>query len=154
MKSLQVVVWLLSGTGAMPCRRRMLPAVWSETVAACEANHQILDLCTDARSAGRAAVFLAIELGGNQLALAAGNGIGFGDARHLLQAFPPRAPFDFRHREPFAVRGQQITRRACLQNSVFGRRVLILQGEFLTDQSGNVGQELRYVGFICLQSPS
>jgi hypothetical protein len=31
MNSFQVVVLLLSGTGSMPCQRRVLPTVWSDT---------------------------------------------------------------------------------------------------------------------------
>ena len=31
MKSIQAVVWLRFGAGAIPCRHRTFPTVWSET---------------------------------------------------------------------------------------------------------------------------
>ena len=105
MKSLQVVVLLRSGTGAIPCRRRILPTVWWDNwmsqvgqcsynpvitpagVLASPAHHQILDLGISARPAGRSALFAAIEFLSHQLAIPGENGIGFGEARDWQQAF-------------------------------------------------------------------
>jgi hypothetical protein len=63
------------------------PVVTPAGVLAREANHQILDLWTGARPAPRAAPFGAVEFLSHQLAIPGENGIGFGDARDLLQAF-------------------------------------------------------------------
>jgi hypothetical protein len=87
----------------------MLPTVWSDTghripqigqcsynpvitpagVLASQANHQILDVSTDARPARRSALVAAIEFLSHQLAIPGKNGIGFGEARDLLQSFAP-----------------------------------------------------------------
>ncbi len=72
----------------------------------------------------------------------------------LAAALAPQTLADFRQRGPLAVRQPQIPRRMCLQNPVLGRQILILQQEFLIDQSGNVVQEPRPCGFVCFQSPS
>jgi hypothetical protein len=56
-------------------------------VLASQANHQILDFWTGARPARRAALFAAIEFLSHQLAIPGENGIGFGEARNLLQSF-------------------------------------------------------------------
>src|SRR5215471_5095743 len=63
------------------------PVVTPAGVLASQANHQILDLSTDARPAGRAALSAAVEFLGYQLAIPGENGIGFGDARDGLQSF-------------------------------------------------------------------
>jgi hypothetical protein len=47
-----------------------------------------------------------------------------------------------------AVRHPQILQRMCLQNPVLGRQILILQQEFLIDQSGNVSQEAAPMCFL------
>ena len=63
------------------------PVVAPAGVLASQANHQILDLSTDARPAGRAALLGAVEFFGHQSAIPGENSIGFGEARDLLQAF-------------------------------------------------------------------
>ena len=83
----------------------MLPTVWSDNlmpqvgqrshnpvvapagVLASQANHQIFDLWTGARPAGRSALFAAIEFLSHQFAIPGKNGIGFGEARDGLQSF-------------------------------------------------------------------
>jgi hypothetical protein len=129
------------------------PIVTPARVFMGQANHQILNLGTDAWSARRAAVFRAIELFGTRLAIQP-RMVSFGEARHLQQPFALQTLADFRQRGPLAVRQPQIPRRMCLQNPGLGRQILILQQEFLIDQCCNVRQELRPCGFVCLLSPS
>src|SRR5262249_23794455 len=52
------------------------PVVTPTGVLASQANHQVLDLSTDARPAGRAALFGAVEFLGHQFAISSENGIG------------------------------------------------------------------------------
>src|SRR5215831_1758859 len=63
------------------------PVVTPAGILASQANHQILDLCTGARPARRAAPFGAVEFFSYPLAIPGKNGIRFGDARDWLQAF-------------------------------------------------------------------
>ena len=63
------------------------PVITPAGVLASQANHQIPDLWTGARPARRAALFAAIEFLSHQLAIPGENGIGFGEARDLLQSF-------------------------------------------------------------------
>ena len=63
------------------------PVIAPAGVLASPANHQILDLWTGARPAGRAALLGAVEFFGHQLAIPGENGIGFGEARDWLQSF-------------------------------------------------------------------
>jgi hypothetical protein len=63
------------------------PVIPPAGVLASQANHQILDLCTGARPARRAALLGAIEFLSHQLAIPGKNGIGSGEARNLLQSF-------------------------------------------------------------------
>ena len=63
------------------------PVVAAAGVLASQANHQILDLWTGARPARRAALLGAVEFLSHQSAIPGENGIGFGEARNLLQSF-------------------------------------------------------------------
>jgi hypothetical protein len=63
------------------------PVITPAGVLASQANHQILDLWTGARPAGRAALLGAIEFLSHQASIPGENGIGFGETRNLLQAF-------------------------------------------------------------------
>jgi hypothetical protein len=65
------------------------PVISPAGVLTGQANHQILDLWTGARPAGRAALLGAAEFFGHQSAIPGENGIGFGEARDLLQSFAP-----------------------------------------------------------------
>ena len=76
---------LMSQVGQCPYN----PVVTPAGVLASEANHQILDLWTSARPAGRAALLGAVEFFGHQPAIPGENGIGFGETRDLLQSFAP-----------------------------------------------------------------
>ena len=63
------------------------PVITPAGVLASQANHQILDLWTGARPARRAALLGAVEFLSHQSAIPGENGIGFGEARDLLQSF-------------------------------------------------------------------
>ena len=56
-------------------------------VLASVANHQRFHFGLDPGSAGRAALFAAVEFFSHQCAIPGKNGIGFGNARDLLQSF-------------------------------------------------------------------
>jgi len=62
------------------------PVVAPAGVLASQANHQILDLWIGARPVGRSALFAAIEFLSHPSAIPGENGIGFGEARDLLQS--------------------------------------------------------------------
>jgi hypothetical protein len=66
------------------------PVVTPAGVLASQAHHQILDLRTGARPAGRVAPFSAVEFFSHQSAIPSKNSIRFGDALYLLQSFPSK----------------------------------------------------------------
>jgi hypothetical protein len=64
---------------------------------------------------------------------------------------PKRLPISAR--VPLAIGEPPTWLQTRLQNAVLGRQVLILQQEFLVDQSGHVGQKPRAI-WLCFQRPS
>jgi hypothetical protein len=94
------------------------------------------------------------EFCSNQFAIPAENGIGSGDARHLLQPFPSQTPADFRQRGPLAVRQPQARLQVTSQNPVLGRQILISAAGVADWPIGSVGQKPRPCAFLCLQCPS
>jgi len=79
---------------------------------------------------------------------------GLGDTRDWLQSLATQTLADFRQGGTLAIGESRAWLQTRLQNAVLGRQVLILQHEFLVNQSGNVGQKPRPCGCVRPQHPS
>src|SRR5947208_1556276 len=114
MKSFQFVVCVRFGAGAIPCRRRTLPMVWSETscptcvsatrnpvvaragILASEAEDESFNFRTDSWPARIRPAPGAIELRGNESPIPSQNHVGFRDARDIGQSLPSQLAADLR----------------------------------------------------------
>jgi hypothetical protein len=96
----------------------------------------------------------AIELLGDHFAIPAENGGGAGDAGNLLQQFPTQAFADLSKPDTLWTGQPEPWRQMGLQDTVLGQQLLILQEQFLVDETCHVGQQAGDGSDVGLQTPS
>ena len=79
---------------------------------------------------------------------------GFGDAGDLLQQFAAQTFADFGERGSLGTGEPEAWLQMGFQNTVLSQQVLILQKQFLVDETGHIGQKTGDRGDVWLQSPS
>jgi len=159
MKSFQAVLWLLFGAGAIPCRRRTLPTVWSETwwprwgqsandpvvapagVLARHLHNQTLHFGINPRPTGVCAMLRVIELLRNQFPEPGENGLGFGDLGYFRQSLTSQFLADLRQRGALLMGKAQPSWRMCLEDPVLRDKIFDLKQQFLIDQPRHVCQQ-------------
>src|SRR5260370_36169445 len=129
------------------------PVVAPTGILSRQPNHQTLDLRSDPRPAGQPTLAGAVEIGGDQLAIPAQNGVGGGDAGDLLQQFPAQAFADFGKRSSLGTGQPEAWQQMGFQDAVLGQQVLILQEQFLVDEPGHEGQKTGDAGDVSAQTP-
>ena len=114
----------------------------------------MLDLRGDPRPAGEPTLSGAVELGGDQLPIPAENRVRVGDAGDLLEQFPAQPFANFCERGSLWTGQPGAWQQMGFQDSVLDQQALILQEQFLVDETCHEGQKTGDAGDIWLQTPS
>src|SRR5580704_13663460 len=159
MKSVQVVVRLRFGAGAMPCRRRMLPTVWSDTRcpklpraptirsyphpefsrASRTTSSSISGLIRGRPTARRC--FEPPNLCAMSRRYQARMVSGPATQATCCKRLPTESLTDLGQRGPLSIVQSQDLFTMRFQDPILRREVLVLQQQFLIDQTGRIGQQ-------------
>ena len=88
------------------------------------------------------------------MAIPAENGVGVGDAGDWLQQFPAQPVADFGERGSLGTGQPEAWLQRGFPDALLGPQVLILQEQFLVDETRHVGQKTGDAGDVWLQIPS